>query len=142
MIKKKAGLLLTAVCLSLSLSSAAYANQGVANRTEPTPFADSQYRGTGTYNNGTYYNGNTYNGTFRGAGAPNNNMGILPTGTDRTTRDGYGAQSYNNRSVGLTDKANRYRTTAADDNDMDWGWLGLLGLIGLAGLRNRGRERT
>jgi hypothetical protein len=33
-----------------------------------------------------------------------------------------------------------FRTTAADDNDMDWGWLGLLGLIGLAGLFNRNRE--
>jgi MYXO-CTERM domain-containing protein len=25
-----------------------------------------------------------------------------------------------------------------DDNDTDWGWLGLLGLIGLVGLRRRG----
>jgi hypothetical protein len=26
-----------------------------------------------------------------------------------------------------------------DDNDFDWGWLGLLGLIGLAGLMRRDR---
>jgi len=26
-----------------------------------------------------------------------------------------------------------------EDNNMDWGWLGLLGLIGLAGLRRRDR---
>jgi hypothetical protein len=40
--------------------------------------------------------------------------------------------------------ANNFRGTAAanDNNDMDWGWLGLLGLIGLAGLRGRNRERT
>ncbi|MGO4108185.1 WGxxGxxG family protein [Paenibacillus sp. YAF4_2] len=38
-------------------------------------------------------------------------------------------------------RTNSYRANAADDNDFDWGWLGLLGLIGLAGLRNRGRDR-
>jgi MYXO-CTERM domain-containing protein len=27
-----------------------------------------------------------------------------------------------------------------EDNDMDWGWLGLLGLAGLAGLAGRKRE--
>jgi MYXO-CTERM domain-containing protein len=27
-----------------------------------------------------------------------------------------------------------------NDNDRDWGWLGLLGLIGLAGLRGRRRD--
>lgn len=36
----------------------------------------------------------------------------------------------------------RFRAAADNDNDMDWGWLGLLGLIGLAGLRGRDRERT
>lgn len=30
--------------------------------------------------------------------------------------------------------------TTDDDNDFDWGWLGLLGLIGLAGLAGR-RDR-
>ncbi|GET35591.1 WGxxGxxG family protein [Microseira wollei] len=29
-----------------------------------------------------------------------------------------------------------------DDNDFDWGWLGLLGLIGLAGLAGRKNEET
>lgn len=38
---------------------------------------------------------------------------------------------------------NNFRTNAAaDDNDMDWGWLGLLGLVGLAGLRRKNPERT
>lgn len=33
-------------------------------------------------------------------------------------------------------------TTYSDDNDFDWGWLGLLGLIGLAGLKRRPEDRT
>jgi len=39
---------------------------------------------------------------------------------------------------------NSYRTNAAtnDNNNFDWGWLGLLGLIGLAGLRKQKHERT
>ncbi|MCM3626174.1 WGxxGxxG-CTERM domain-containing protein [Paenibacillus glycanilyticus] len=43
---------------------------------------------------------------------------------------------------GNTVSANNYRANATDDNDFDWGWLGLLGLIGLAGMRNRGRDRA
>lgn len=37
---------------------------------------------------------------------------------------------------------NNFRATAATDNNMDWGWLGLIGLLGLTGLRGRNRERT
>lgn len=29
-----------------------------------------------------------------------------------------------------------------DDNDFDWGWLGLLGLLGLAGLAGKGRRNN
>ncbi|MEB3281846.1 MAG: WGxxGxxG family protein [Lyngbya sp.] len=29
-----------------------------------------------------------------------------------------------------------------DDNDFDWGWLGLIGLAGLAGLRGRKHDET
>ncbi|ADO56535.1 hypothetical protein NS115_22560 [Paenibacillus jamilae] len=37
-----------------------------------------------------------------------------------------------------TYNANNVRANAVDnDNDMDWGWLGLLGLIGLAGMRRK-----
>ena len=50
-------------------------------------------------------------------------------GTRNTTN--YGTNNYDNGN---------YRTTAANDNGTDWGWLGLLGLIGLAGLFNRNRE--
>ncbi|WP_054024968.1 WGxxGxxG family protein [Bacillus sp. FJAT-28004] len=51
----------------------------------------------------------------------------------------------NNRMInnGTDMNTNNYRTNAAtDDNDMDWGWLGLLGLAGLIGLKSRDRERT
>ena len=35
-----------------------------------------------------------------------------------------------------------YRANAAvDDNDFDWGWLGLIGLAGLVGMRGRERDR-
>ncbi|WP_240941763.1 WGxxGxxG family protein [Paenibacillus sp. HB172176] len=41
-------------------------------------------------------------------------------------------------------KAANYRTMAdtTNNNNFNWGWLGLLGLIGLAGLRNRDRGRA
>ncbi|AWB44092.1 hypothetical protein DCC85_07580 [Paenibacillus sp. CAA11] len=40
-------------------------------------------------------------------------------------------------------RTGNYTTNAVnDDNDFDWGWLGLLGLIGLAGLRSKDRERS
>lgn len=46
-------------------------------------------------------------------------------------------------SVFAENGVNNYRANAAaDDNDMDWSWLGLLGLAGLFGLRNRERERS
>ena len=33
-----------------------------------------------------------------------------------------------------------YGTQRTDDNDQDWGWVGLLGLTGLLGLRRRREE--
>lgn len=36
----------------------------------------------------------------------------------------------------------RYRANATvDNNDFDWGWLGLLGLAGLIGMRSRESDR-
>ncbi|MFC5649491.1 WGxxGxxG family protein [Paenibacillus solisilvae] len=66
------------------------------------------------------------------------------------TGSNHGYSTSDNRTVGTNGNGMNnnatYRTTAAavgdNDNDMDWGWLGLLGLIGLAGLRNKNRERT
>ncbi len=42
--------------------------------------------------------------------------------------------TYNNRSGSVQ--------TANNDNDFDWGWLGLLGLAGLAGLIPKKRQET
>ncbi|WP_317971050.1 WGxxGxxG family protein [Paenibacillus sp. CCS19] len=62
-----------------------------------------------------------------------------------TNNTGYG-NNYGNSVTGYGTNnglnANNYRANAADDNDFDWGWLGLLGLAGLFGLRSRDRERT
>jgi len=54
--------------------------------------------------------------------------------SDNRSIDG---NNYNTNTTG-----GDYRATAVnDDNDFDWGWLGLLGLIGLAGLRGRNPDR-
>jgi MYXO-CTERM domain-containing protein len=66
-------------------------------------------------------------------------------GTNGTNNYG---NSYGNNLTGLGTNngsslnANNYRAKATDDNDFDWGWLGLLGLGGLLGLRSRDRERS
>ncbi|GFN33042.1 WGxxGxxG family protein [Paenibacillus xylaniclasticus] len=74
--------------------------------------------------------------------------------TARTTDVGnstYQDQMYNTNRYNAYN-TNRYGTNnndtfrardlaTTDDNDFDWGWLGLLGLIGLAGMRGRSRER-
>lgn len=49
--------------------------------------------------------------------------------------------TYNTNNTNTSMNANNYRANAAENNDMDWGWLGLIGLAGLAGLRNRSRDR-
>jgi hypothetical protein len=46
-------------------------------------------------------------------------------------------------NYGTNNTGNNYQANAAtNDNDFDWGWIGLAGLVGLAGLRGRNRERT
>ncbi|MBT2770908.1 WGxxGxxG-CTERM domain-containing protein [Halomonas sp. ISL-60] len=49
---------------------------------------------------------------------------------------------YNNDANQASYRTNNVRTNATDnDNDMDWGWLGLLGLLGLVGMRKRVSDR-
>jgi len=55
--------------------------------------------------------------------AENNNMNTNDMNTNNVNTNGYNANATGN------------------DNDMDWGWLGLIGLAGLAGLRRRNPER-
>ena len=45
-----------------------------------------------------------------------------------------------NQTVDNTDTSNRAVDNTNQDNDFDWGWLGLLGLAGLAGLAGRKRN--
>lgn len=90
--------------------------------------------GNGTINNGF----GTYD-TNRMLG--NNTNGTL---TDRDgingTMNGRGINRTVNRA---TVRTNNYRATAAaNDNDFDWGWLGLIGLAGLAGMRSRNRDEA
>lgn len=128
--------MLVSAVLLLALSVPAYAENGTSGS-----------RGTGTtvgpMGAGSFNNGN---GSMPGT------YGTYATDNDRTfnvlddNRNGvrrYNANSADNN--GVSNRNGRLRATAADnanDNDMDWGWLGLLGLLGLAGLRNRNREST
>ncbi|CAN7746659.1 WGxxGxxG family protein [Paenibacillus sp. LjRoot56] len=66
------------------------------------------------------------------------------TGMTGSVNNGYGSVNgtTTTNSYG-TNSTPTYRTNAAtDDNDTNWGWLGLLGLVGLAGLKKRNREHT
>ncbi|HEX7174064.1 MAG TPA: WGxxGxxG family protein [Pyrinomonadaceae bacterium] len=52
------------------------------------------------------------------------------------------AQNSNNNNSGrdvTTNRADDNRRVARDDDDRDWGWLGLLGLAGLLGLMPKKR---
>jgi MYXO-CTERM domain-containing protein len=44
---------------------------------------------------------------------------------------------YNNTNSKVTHMAQDVDNNAGDDDDTDWGWIGLLGLVGLLGLRKR-----
>lgn len=87
--------------------------------------------------NGLFDVNNGRNDNYRTNYRTNNyrtNTGML-TRTDTGTNNGLNNIRTNNTRTGT------YRANAANDNDFDWGWLGLLGLIGLAGLRGKNRER-
>ena len=56
------------------------------------------------------------------------------TSTGGNTAGGTVTSADQSRTEGSGSTMNR---AGADDNDFDWGWLGLLGLIGLAGLMRR-----
>ncbi|GBF74191.1 hypothetical protein PA598K_02523 [Paenibacillus sp. 598K] len=76
------------------------------------------------------------NGTMNNRAAGSNGYHTSNRVNADTTYSTYGNDG--NRAYGMNN--GRYRTAAANDRDMDWGWLGLLGLIGLAGMRGRNRE--
>lgn len=53
----------------------------------------------------------------------------VPASAQEASVNQQASNNYQNNSV----QAN----STNNDNDMDWGWLGLLGLLGLAGMRKR-----
>lgn len=111
--KKKAAMV-ALLSLTLASSGSVYAN---ANSMTGSQMTNQSYTGTATTDgmrSNTNYSsyGNNYNGY--------SNNGTTGTATGYT---------------------NRYRATATDNRNNNWGWLGLLGLLGLAGMRNRSREK-
>ncbi|OLN21122.1 hypothetical protein BTO30_16675 [Domibacillus antri] len=59
---------------------------------------------------------------------------------------GVSAQSNREYNHSITEAAAQNNNVAdnvagADDDDMEWGWLGLLGLLGLFGLRRRDEKK-
>lgn len=139
--------LAASISLTVILSMLVFAVPTFARGNVTTP-ATSNYNNDGMNTNatpnttntvdpyGSYYNSTTNNGTVTPSASPRmNTYGIRPT-TPNTVN--YGTRSFDTANTNLY----RARAAATNDNDIDWGWLGLLGLIGLAGLRGKNRERT
>ena len=112
--------------LSLILAGPVYGEGTKVNANKAGTYetrTDTSYTpGTGIYGTdgpAPYYDGTNRMYTY-------NNNGVM-NGTGR-----YGV----NNVTGT-----KYRTTAADRANGNWGWLGLLGLIGLAGMRGRNPEK-
>ncbi|KRF05463.1 hypothetical protein ASG89_20230 [Paenibacillus sp. Soil766] len=122
---------------------------GIYNGNLTTP---NTYSGYGTPGRGTgvmdHMNGYGTNPVEKGANAVERGVqrgaNAIERGVDRsanmvdrmstkslstTTPSTYGTNSY------------RANATTDNDNDMDWGWLGLVGLLGLAGLRSNNKRR-
>ena len=70
---------------------------------------------------------------FVGAGVVAASLAIVPLTVSAQTQD-TAPGTENNRSGEVQ--------TADNDNDFDWGWLGLFGLAGLAGLLPKKRHET
>ncbi|KIL36991.1 hypothetical protein SD71_04680 [Cohnella kolymensis] len=83
------------------------------------------------------------NGTFVGTAAGDMDGDGIFDGNNNNNRmnnfntNGRGNNTNNNNNGNYRARAAGGR---ADNNGVDWGWLGLLGLIGLAGMRNRNRQ--
>ncbi|MDF2921921.1 MAG: hypothetical protein K0R57_835 [Paenibacillaceae bacterium] len=128
--KRKAIALASALALSAMLSVPAFADStngmGARGIDGMAPMASSA-PDSGFLNN---------NGDGMGTGVFSS-----PSATySNTTGVGnYGVNGTNDYTGTGTGTYNAYAT--ADDDAMDWGWLGLLGLVGLAGLMGRNRER-
>ena len=74
---------------------------------------------------------------FVGASVIAASLAILPLTVSVQAQTDNNAADTNTQTTGQADTANTY-----DDNNFDWGWLGLLGLAGLAGLLPKKRQET
>ncbi|MEO3945687.1 WGxxGxxG family protein [Gorillibacterium sp. CAU 1737] len=116
-------------------ASNGYSNHGQAyNSPTPTNLMNNYGGVNGNYNTYNRQNYSTYQSAvpqaaYRGTPyrAYNN------AGTNANT-------NVNNYGTGV--RTNTYRARAVNNNNDNWGWLGLLGLFGLAGLRNRNERRV
>ncbi len=121
---------------------------GTGTATGGTSPAATSTPGTGMMNWGATASPNTYSGTTGvnnyGTNGTNDMTGTSGTGGifggagADGSYTGYG-HGYGTTGTG-TYGTNSYNALATDDDNMDWGWLGLLGLLGLAGLRGRNRD--
>lgn len=101
-------------------------------------------------NSGNAMRGNQYVNRYNNMNDDNNlringnmaNDGFQTMNTNNNRRFNTNNNNWNNNmTTRSVDNGNVYRTNAANNNDTDWGWLGLLGLIGLAGMMGRNRDR-
>ncbi|WP_150266173.1 WGxxGxxG family protein [Paenibacillus tepidiphilus] len=147
--------------LSMSLMGVGFAESAAGTMGNTVPDTGAR-GGQGVVNNLTNDAHRMYNeGTGRLNQAGNNMMNqVTGTGnrTDNIMRDKVRTGDNNNgvSPLSTTNDNGRYRTNNTTDNgryranattnnnDNDngnWGWLGLIGLLGLAGMRNRSVDR-
>lgn len=144
--KKKVTALAAALTLSAVIAAPVFAEDTSMYGTGNYSTAPTSTPGTGMLNFGateTPYSNpiNTYSGTTGvnnyGVNGTNDMTGASGTGgIYGTTTDG----TYTGYGTGTGTYGTNAYNALADDDTMDWGWLGLLGLLGLAGLRGRNRD--
>lgn len=66
--------------------------------------------------------------------AQTNNIQAEQVGNEQRVNNDRGTVNNNNRT-------DYQRTATEEDDDTDWGWIGLLGLLGLLGRRRRDDKR-
>lgn len=111
---------------------------GTTGTTTTSGYTGSNYDATTGISPGTAATPTPYTGNGTDTGVLGQINGYGNNMMDRMSTTGTNTGNYD------TSAYRTYATTAADDDGMDWGWLGLVGLIGLAGLRgnNKGRDES
>lgn len=129
---KKLLLSMVATLALLAMPGAAYAAGGKdndGNTMRGNQFVNRNFDVNDANMTGNNVNRTNMTGTMNGRG--NNGFRSFNANNGRFNND-----NWNNNMT-----TRNYRAAATNDNDTDWGWLGLLGLVGLAGMMGRGRDR-